>query len=526
MKKKLLSILLCLGLTISLSACGSSKETTATTADTEKTTAAETSAEETTTAEEITETNASDSKENEFPEGVVNISAITKNFEVYHRIAALVIEYDANIIAPSTTDAFEIIDTAMSTYSAAEEKRESDQAVITSIYTNDMPEMKENKDSSAGKYLILELQGNFPCVLDKETDTYIVENVACMATWRHKGNDCQWIRNDWSQMTITQKVDMVDTLGDVIAPACVLPTLQPDNVTNLIIDEFETKTLKMDGGYDTYYHIRLPENYDESKTYPLIVHVPGNGSRIVYNFQDDNGNWLNLRGSLTADQVTTFWTDCGEDVIILNPQIWKDEPEEWGCNYADDIISVVKHVEEEYSVDLSRVYAVGSSFGTMRLSEVIGKEPELFTAYLMCNGFIDVIRSATDSFLNTEIDTDSVTFTAESLMETVNANKADFSAYQSITEEYWNSIADSDLNIYMIVGANDEVGANVQTTLGYITYKEILEQKGFSENEINERLTLHIVSDEEMLEKGICKFHSCSKYAVLNSDVVTWLLTQ
>ena len=28
-----------------------------------------------------------------------------------------------------------------------------------------------------------------------------------------------------------------------------------------------------------------------------------------------------------------------------------------------------------------------------------------------------------------------------------------------------------------------------------------------------------------MLEKGICKFHSCSKYVVLNDDLVAWLMS-
>lgn len=500
MKKRLLSVLLCLGLATSLNAYGFIKGTNI-----------------------ISE--AATVNQTALPEGVSGISAITKNFNVYHRIAALIIEYKTDIIAPGSTDAFEIIDTAMSAYNADEEKRESDRAVITSIYTNNVPDIKEDKTSSDGKYLILELQGNFPCVINEETNKYVIENVACMATWRRKGEDCQSIRNDWSGMTITQKVNLTDSLGNVVSPACVLPTLQPENVKNLIIDEFETKTFKTANGYDVYYHIYLPPNYDKHKNYPLIVHVAGGGSRVAYNFRDDNGNLLSLRGSLTADQVTTFWTECGEDVIVINPQIWKDEPKEWNCNYADDIISIVKYVKNEYSVDASRVYAIGSSFGTLQLSNVIKKEPELFTAYVMSNGSFEAIDNASDSILKTEVNRNCV-FTPESLVNTIYANKADFSAYKDIAEEYWGNIADSDLKIYMIAGANDETGANIKATLGCITFKEILEQKGFSPAEIHDRLILNIVRDEDMLEKGICKFHSCSKYVVLDPAIVNWLLSQ
>lgn len=458
----------------------------------------------------------------EMPAGMLSVNAITKNFEVYHHIAALVVEYADEIVAPEL-DAFTFVDTAPATYSAAEERRDSDQAVVTAVYTNDAPEMREDKTSVAGKYLIVELEGDFPVVWDSENERYIVENVACMATWRHQGEGRQRIRKDYSELTITQNVDILNKDGKVVAAACTLPTLNQADMVNLIIDDFEVTSIKSPRGYDYYYALYLPKNYDPAQKYPMVVSVAGNGSRLDYSAQDEDGNLLCIGAQISADQVATYFAEHYDDVIVLAPQPWAETPEEWGVDNVKDTIYLVDYIKSNYAVDLDRVYAIGSSFGGMHLSQVLTARPDLATAYLACNTSYSGLTTMFDD------DMPSGSFkgaTPEEVIETTTTHMVRKDAYIESAREVLKPLADEGVKVYVLHAANDETITASKAVYFYNALREVYKDAEYTDEEIEAMLTMNIVSDEIMLENGICKFHSCSKYAVLDENVVNWLMAQ
>lgn len=459
----------------------------------------------------------------EAPQGVVSVKALAQNFDVNHRLSALIIEYSEDVAAP-TMDTYEIVDTAMATYSAQEERRDSDTAVISTVYTNSEPALRADKKAVPGRYVIIELRGNFPVIFDEELGYYVIQNTACFATWRHKGENSNWKRNDYSEMTITQKNDLLAPDGHVVAAAGNLPELQAADVTNLIIDDFQQLTLAAaNGKHDIHFNLWLPENYDESKKYPLVISIGGGGSMLNYAQQDDAGTLLTLGCNITADQVATSFAKLDEDVIILSHQLWRGAPEEWEVDNVADGIQLFEYVIANYAVDVDRVYAIGSSAGTSQLGGLLAQRPDLVTAYIQSNG--DFLCGS--NFVVDKANRGARSgYTAAQMFDEIEANHMDKSEYLDKAVELYKPVLEDDLIIYMIANLGDETGACMNTLCAYTAMKEAAQELGMTEEEFNAKVTLHLVMEQEMLEKGICKFHACSKYVVLNDELVAWLMSR
>ena len=66
--------------------------------------------------------------------------------------------------------------------------------------------------------------------------------------------------------------------------------------------------LNGDGG-EIHYSYYLPEGYDQSKTYPLVVTMPGYD--MMWFGKDSSGSNLNWKGF-------RVWTELSEDMIVVN----------------------------------------------------------------------------------------------------------------------------------------------------------------------------------------------------------------
>ena len=67
-------------------------------------------------------------------------------------------------------------------------------------------------------------------------------------------------------------------------------------------------------------------------------------------------------------------------MIIVAPQL-----EDWGETSANQTVALVEYFLVEYNIDRSKVYGNGFSGGGVTMSQVVGKRPDLFTAYLQIN---------------------------------------------------------------------------------------------------------------------------------------------
>ena len=464
--------------------------------------------------------------------GVVKVSGIS-DMGIYHQLVALIVEYDQEVAAPDA-DAYVVADFASAYMKEDYDRADVGMGKITAVYTNDTADRREDKTSVPGKYVVIELEPVSGSDYDEEAGIYKVNNPAGYCTWRKVGESCEWRRTDFSALVVSQKENIVNANGDVVAKAGVLPTLQAEDIRHLKIEQFVTTTMKNPQGYDIHYSLSIPENYDATKKYPMVVSVSGNGGRINYKQQDAEGNFLCVGGNLGRDSAAAAWLNCEEDVIILTPQPWRDQPEEWGIDIVADTIQVIDAVMAAYSVDPERVYAIGSSFGTMHLSSVIMRRPELFAAYAQCNGMwmLAVSKDSPESG-SVNIYTDEF----EGKVEGWNCTDALALPLKEdcikAKDEYWaeatealKGVVENRMPVYFWHGVNDESISWTRALSPYTVLRQMYEEAGLTQAEIDDLVKLYFADDEEYYEHGICEIHATSKLAVNEQWFMDWMLEQ
>ena len=136
------------------------------------------------------------------------------------------------------------------------------------------------------------------------------------------------------------------------------------------------------------YRLIMPENYDESKDYPVLVFLHGAGER-------GNDNELQFANSVQSI------ADCLPECIIVVPQCpeneqWVDTP--WGkgaysieevpeSNELIALMELLDSLQEELSVDADRIYASGLSMGGFGAWDLMMRHNDYFAAgILVCGG--------------------------------------------------------------------------------------------------------------------------------------------
>lgn len=141
-----------------------------------------------------------------------------------------------------------------------------------------------------------------------------------------------------------------------------------------------------------------------------------------------------------------------ENMIVVAPQL-----SDWGETSANQTIALAEYFLKHYNIDESRVYANGYSGGGETMSLVMGKRPELFTAYLHCS-------SQWDGDLNV--------------------------------------LAKSRTPVYLAVGREDEYYGSEQSQKVYNTLHKLYREQGLSEEEIGRLLVLDIKERSYFTSKG------------------------
>lgn len=136
------------------------------------------------------------------------------------------------------------------------------------------------------------------------------------------------------------------------------------------------------------YRLVLPETYDETKSYPMIVFLHGAGER-------GNDNELQLF------HCVQYLADTLPECIIVAPQCpvnnqWVDTPWANGAysidavpesNELKAVIELLDALQEEFSVDADRIYASGISMGGFGAWDLMMRHNDYFAAgVLVCGG--------------------------------------------------------------------------------------------------------------------------------------------
>ena len=217
---------------------------------------------------------------------------------------------------------------------------------------------------------------------------------------------------------------------------------------------------------EIHYNLYVPESYDGSEPYALFFTLPGYEG--LY-FQGVGVNLYSEDFGFTAREYIP-------DMIIVAPQL-----EDWGETSADQTIALAEYFLANYNIDESRVYAEGYSGGGETMSQVMGKRPELFTAYLQCSSQWD-------------------------------------GAYEPVVE--------SRTPVYIVVGESDEYYGSGPSEEAYENLYGLYREAGISDEEISELLVLDIKDAEYFESQGMTNQHGGGNLFAADEDIMGWLFSR
>lgn len=217
---------------------------------------------------------------------------------------------------------------------------------------------------------------------------------------------------------------------------------------------------------DIHYHVYIPESYDGSSSYGLYITLPG------YEGLYFQGVASNIKSEEFGFEAQKY----NSEMIIAAPQL-----NDWGETSADQTIALVEYLLKEYNIDTGKVYANGYSGGGETMSLVLGKRPDLFTAYLHVSSKWD-------------------------------------GGYEAVVRQR--------LPVYFAIGKNDEYYGSGPTQKAYDTFYGLYEEQGLTKEEIDDLLVLDIKEHDYFTERNAPNEHVGGGFFAFDEEIMGWLFAQ
>lgn len=165
---------------------------------------------------------------------------------------------------------------------------------------------------------------------------------------------------------------------------------------------------------DLPYRLYLPDGYDESRQYPVLLFMHGAGER-----GNDNTLQTNSVGNTTNVLLDrAVFGGYNDRFIVVAPQCPIENDMRWvdknlgDGNYSFDNVTqsvpsrlvqslLYNEIFKKYAVDLSRIYGVGLSMGGGGITDLAMRNPDLFAAIVNVAGWCDPNKA--DLFATTAI---------------------------------------------------------------------------------------------------------------------------
>ena len=217
---------------------------------------------------------------------------------------------------------------------------------------------------------------------------------------------------------------------------------------------------------DIHFNLYVPDSYDGSEPYALFFTLPGYEG--LY-FQGVGENLYSENFGFEAQNYDP-------DMIIVASQL-----SDWGETSADQTIALVEYFLENYNIDPDRVYGEGYSGGGETMSQVMGKRPDLFTAYLQCSSQWD-------------------------------------GDYEPVVENR--------TPVYFVIGESDEYYGSQPTQEAYDNLYELYRQDGLSDEEISQILVLDIKDADYFESQGVTIQHGGGNLFARDQEIMNWLFSK
>ncbi|MCR5100373.1 MAG: prolyl oligopeptidase family serine peptidase [Butyrivibrio sp.] len=170
----------------------------------------------------------------------------------------------------------------------------------------------------------------------------------------------------------------------------VLNTIAEDEETLIATyaDSFEQLTYTdEETGLSITYNLYLPEGYDESEEYPMVVFIADSSCAGT----DATTSLTQGRGALVW--ATDEWQEATPTIVAVPtyPEtILDDHGSYTTTEYVELTKSFIDYMTEEYSVDTERIYGTGQSMGCMTTLILASEYPDLYAACMFVDGQWDI----------------------------------------------------------------------------------------------------------------------------------------
>lgn len=161
-----------------------------------------------------------------------------------------------------------------------------------------------------------------------------------------------------------------------------------DTLIATYADKFEQKTYTdSESGLSITYNIYLPEGYDASASYPMVVFI--GDSRCAGN--DATVSLTQGRGGLVW--ATEEWQSVNPTIVAVPtyPEtILDDHGSYTTTEYVELTKRYIDYMSSEYAVDTNRIYGTGQSMGCMTTLILASEYPDLYAACMFVDGQWDI----------------------------------------------------------------------------------------------------------------------------------------
>lgn len=237
-------------------------------------------------------------------------------------------------------------------------------------------------------------------------------------------------------------------------------TRNPPEKTGIIAEQI----LNVSNG-EIHYSYYLPEDYDESKAYPLMMTMPGYD--MMWFGEDSSGSNLKWSGFRA-------WTQLSEDMIVVQLTDWQETS-------ARQAIELTEYFIQNFSVDRTRVYAAGYSAGGETMSQAVSMRPDLYAAYL--HG-------------------------------------------ASQWDGAFEPIAQHDVAVYIFMAENDEYYGSEKARSAYDGLQTAYREKGYTAEQISKLLVVEIPGNEYFNRRGIYNYHGGGNILFNDENILNWIISK
>ncbi|MCC8147262.1 MAG: hypothetical protein LIO93_12695 [Bacteroidales bacterium] len=280
---------------------------------------------------------------NTIDQNMEKVIALTEVFGDGQKVTAAILEYDKEIKNSSLSmDSYEV-----------------EGRTITKVYSNNSA--KKTSEGTDGKYVIIELSPN-----DADALLFVQEGRKRVLKE--------------AQLSVRQVKEIETTSNKRIQP--IEEVVKNSSQMNLVVDDFVQREYTYEPTGDVLqYNLFIPQNYDTSKSYPLIL--------FMHDASITGGDVL---ATLVQGNGAIIWATPEEQAkhpcFVLAPQFARqvvNDNSEASIDL-DVTIGLIRSLMQEYNIDANRLYTTGQSGGCMMSIAMNIKYPDFFAASYLVAG--------------------------------------------------------------------------------------------------------------------------------------------